>query len=373
MTHILKGLNSRRLQVCSLCSDYGLLHESFLAVLLHSNEENMDAEGSSLSCKAMDKLRAIPGIGLIMALMSGVLFSISSFAVEFTDQVSPCFIVIFMSIMQLFLFIPYSLFTKESFSGVQGERLLVILRSCFGYTSYTLGYLALLYVSFSDTQSIQFSAPVYASFFACVILHEACGLFQVICVIVTLLGVFMISRPSFIFGVKEEDTFTTQDRIIGLSLSFIVSISMSLTYITLRKLERTPTSVLIVWYSLFNVIVGVITVIVWFFVSPESLIPPRHQMDWLMMTLNGCLNAIAQIFLVLSLKLEEARLVSLMRTFDIVVAFVLQVSLSNQPVFWESIVGAVIISSSCVSIALRKYFNAISNSHYSVEDQERNV
>lgn len=306
----------------------------------------------------MERLRRSPSCGLIMALMSGVLFSISSFAIEFTNHVNPCCVIMNMSVLQLLVFVSYSLYRKESFAGVKGERIFVILRSCCGYTSYLCGYLALFYISFSDTQSIQFSAPVYASFFACLFLQEACGIFQVICVVVTLIGVFMISRPTFIFGSTDTDDFATQDRIIGLSLSVVVSLSMSLTYVSLRKLQKTPTSILISWYSAFNVFVSIVAIMAWYFVSPETLILPTTKMDWMMMILNGCLNVVAQVCLVLSLKLEEAGLVSLMRTFDIVVAFILQISFSKQSVFWQSIVGAVIVCSGCVSVALKKYISS---------------
>jgi drug/metabolite transporter (DMT)-like permease len=305
--------------------------------------------------RIMDKLRKIPGFGLLMALVSGVFFATCGFSIELMDGVCPALVVTTMSTIQLAFYLPITLCFGESLLGVKGERCAVLQRSIFGFIAFLLSFMALFYISFSDSSSILFSAPIWVSIFAYFMLKEPCGLFQVGTIIVTLLGVFMISRPTFIFGSTEEDVFTPQQRIIGIVLSFLTSISMSLAYIPIRKMKKTPTTVVITLFSAFSMIAGILTLIVWYFVFPETFIMPHTPMDWAMIALNGCCGVCAQTSLVLSLKLEEAGLVSLMRTFDIVMAFMYQASILDQPVYWQSIIGAIIICTCCVAVALKKY------------------
>lgn len=147
---------------------------------------------------------------------------------ELMDQVSACFVVTTMSICLLVFFLPIALLLKEPLLGVEGERFYVFQRALFGFLAFLTSYLALFYISFSDSSSILFSAPVFVSIFACILLKEECGVFQVACVIFTIIGVFMVSRPSFIFGGTEEDVFTASERIIGVVLSLVACITMSL-------------------------------------------------------------------------------------------------------------------------------------------------
>ena len=74
-----------------------------------------------------------------------------------------------------------------------------------------------------------------------------------------------------------------------------------------------------------------------------------------MVAVNGVFAALNQVALVLSLKFETAGLVALLRTFDIVIAFIFQAGFLNQPIYWTSIVGAVIVTAGCVAVAVKKY------------------
>ena len=65
-----------------------------------------------------------------------------------------------------------------------------------------------------------------------------------------------------------------------------------------------------------------------------------------------------QLMLTVALQIEEAGLVSLARTFDIVLAFIYETTLLSVAVSWTSILGAVIVITGVCIIALRKYLQA---------------
>lgn len=88
---------------------------------------------------------------------------------------------------------------------------------------------------------------------------------------------------------------------------------------------------------------------------------PVTSRDWIIVVINGLLGVANQAALVLSLKFENASLVSLLRTFDIVVAFLYQIAFLEQPVYWTSILGSVIVCSGCVAVALKRYFSTERN------------
>ena len=250
----------------------------------------------------MNKLRVIPGMGLLMAFLSGIVFASAGFTVELMDEVDPAFIVSFRSFVQLVFFLPLCLYLKDPIIGVEGERFALFQRGFFGHIAFTCTYYAFSYVSLSDASSIVFSAPVFVSIFACFILGENCGVFQITTIITTLIGIFLISRPAFIFGSEVDDVFSLQERIIGTILSLVASLSVSYTYVTIRRLQKTPTSVVITFFSIWCIIAGSLTMNVSSYLSNTVTKLPSSLQDWLLALVNGLCGVIGQSLLVVSLK-----------------------------------------------------------------------
>lgn len=344
-----------------------------------------DEEGQLIA-----RLRLIPGIGILMAFISGICFATAGFTVEMI-RVDSLLVVVFRSIAQLLCYGPACLYLKQSVTGIRGERWSVIQRSIFGFIAFTLSYYALDYVSLSDSSAIAFSAPVYVSIFACFILNEKCGLFQILTVIFTLIGVVLISRPDFIFGtdisdshlisfnesysngslflnvsssevvpdpIRTRENFSSRDRVIGVILSFITSLTMAYTFIVMRKLQKTPVAVVITIFSIFCIVFGIICLLILNYGIGMKILLPVTASDYGWLIGNSICGVLGQLFLVLSLKLEEAGLVSLARTFDIVMAFIYQVIFLSQKVYWTSILGAIIVCSGVVACALKKIYES---------------
>lgn len=263
------------------------------------------------------------------------------------------------SLIQFLFYLPVALVLGDPLCGVRGERLVLLQRLVFGFTCFLLNYYSLAYVSLSDASSIAFSAPVFVSIFACLILREPCGPFQVITIITTLIGVTMIARPAFLFPDDNLDRhFHRDERVVGTILSFATSLSMAYTFVLMRRLQKTPVTTVIASFSFFCVCAGGLTAIVLGCVPSYTLHVPCGKQDFLLMLTNGLCGVLGQTFLVISLKIELAGLVSLARTFDIVIAYIYQIHLLHQNATHLSIIGAVIVFSSCASIAVKKLFDA---------------
>jgi drug/metabolite transporter (DMT)-like permease len=249
------------------------------------------------------------------------------------------------------------IYFKESMTGVVGERVALWERCFFGLSVLT-NYYALSYISLADSSAIGFSAPVFVSVFACFLLKEPCGAFQISTVVATLIGVVLIARPSFLFAADVEDIFSEEDRIIGITLSVVTCLAMAYTYVSMRKLKQTPTNVVVATFSIFCIFVCSLTMNIWSFTTGEVIVTPHTSFDWMMIGVNGICGVLGQVTLVLALKLEEAGLVAVMRTFDIVVAFLFQAAFLSQPIHWTSILGAVIVCSGCIAVSLKKYYDS---------------
>lgn len=260
--------------------------------------------------------------------------------------------------IQLVFYLPVTLWLKDGMTGVPGERWYMFQRALFGFICFTLSYYSLSFISLSDASAIAFSAPVFVSIFACFLLNEKCGLFQITTIICTLVGVFLIARPSFVFGNHSDDrVFSPSERLIGTTLSFATSLTMAYTFVMIRRMQKTPTSTVISIFSIVCIVCGLIVVCIIKFATSYPVRFPS-QRDYIFIFVNGMCGVLGQAFLVVSLKIEEAGLVSLTRTFDIVMAFIYQITCLHQEAVLMSIIGAVIVSAGCVACGLKKWYES---------------
>lgn len=258
----------------------------------------------------------------------------------------------------MLVYLPLTLWLKNPLLGVPGERFYLIQRSFFGFITITFNYYSMSFISLSDASAIAFSSPVFVSIFAYFLLKEKFGVFQVTTVFWTLTGVVLIARPSFLFGARAIDRqFSASDRLIGTSLAFVASLCMALAHIMMRRLQKTPTTTVISFFSMFCAVCGLVVVSVLKLTTSCPIRFPAKS-DYVFIFANGMSGVLGQGFIVVALKIEEAGLVTLCRTFDIVIAFLYQITFLNQEILLMSVVGAVVVSSGCVACGLKKYFDA---------------
>ena len=265
--------------------------------------------------------------------------------------------------IQMIVYLPVIVMNRMPVHGVKGERVALVLRGLFGFTSFALCYVAYRMIPLADASTIVFSAPVYVSIFACVFLKEECGAFQVVTIGVTIAGVLLISKPTFIFGDQHEAVVQTALRMEGTVLSLISSLCAALTFVLIRKLQRTPAAVVINAFSIISIASGILALVVLRNCFAEEAgdlaqgigIPDTAaEIMWLIG--NGACGVLGQLCLTVALKIEEASLVSLARTIDIVMAFVFQVIwLPSEAVHWTSLMGAVIVCLGVCVSAVRRW------------------
>lgn len=285
---------------------------------------------------------------------------------EFTFTFSLYFSSLNRSFVQMFVYLPVIVYNGFNLMGAKGERIALFSRGFFGFVSFGLCYIAYRMIPLADASTIVFSAPVYVSVFACILLKEECGIFQAFTVIVTISGVLLISKPTFLFGDTHEAVTEVALRMEGTILAFISSLSAALTFVMIRKLQRTPAAVVINMFSVVSIVCGVLSLAIIYYCFYEEAdtlaqgigIPDTwEEIGWLVG--NGLCGVLGQLCLTVALKIEEAGLVSLARTIDIVMAFIFQIAfLKQEQVHWTSILGAVIVCIGVCVSALRRWLKS---------------
>lgn len=214
---------------------------------------------------------------------------------------------------------------------VRDERTLVFVRCIIGSISVTLWYFALkLPIPFGDATTIRFTLPIWTLILGFFFLNESITLRKVIACIVALLGVVLVVQPQSLFDwlnsltdSQDNEVISSEigqedisGRLLGALLAIISSITLASSLTLLRLCKKTPAEVIIMWLSVFSALFAVLFVVIF-----DTLKLPNNLKDWGLVVLNGLLATLGQVLFTNALKIEQSGVCSVLRSFDIVVAF----------------------------------------------------
>ncbi|KAL9873133.1 solute carrier family 35 member G1 [Glossina fuscipes fuscipes] len=296
-----------------------------------------------------------PYLGIILATLSSLFFSLCSVIVKGLVDVNPMELASFRFVGVLLPAIPIVVYNRQPVFPA-GKRVILLLRCFMGTTGLMLSFYAFRHMPLADASVIIFSTPVFVAIFARVFLKEQCSIFNVITIVLTLVGVVLITRPPFVFGETSASALESE-RFAGKNYDIwgpVAAISSTLfganVYILLRALKGLHFSVIMTNFGAFAliytlIVCGSIGAICW---------PACGHDRWLVVVL-GIFSFLGQILLTLSLQMEQAGPVAIARCADIVFAFIWQIMFFGETPTGYSLLGAVLVVSSVILTALKKW------------------
>lgn len=301
-----------------------------------------------------EKPKRCPGIGLFYAFLSTVFLSIISLLVKTIQGLHAIEISAIRCFFQMLFIAPLLIYHKTGFLGPRDKRVYLLLRGFVGSNAMILLFYAVQQMPLADAIVIMFSNPVFTSLLAWIFLKERCTIWDCVFTVFTLTGVILIARPPFIFGDHLqgiEGDYT--NHIKGAIAAFAGAIAAAFTLVVLRKIGKSVHYYLSVWYY---AVIGFIECIITVSVLGEWKIPSCGRDRW-MLILMALLGIAGQSFLTKALQKEKAGPVALMRTIDVVLAFIFQFIFFNQAPTLLSLGGALCIVASTSGVALRKWYS----------------
>ena len=283
--------------------------------------------------------------GIFLAFMSSIFFSLTSVIVKELEEVHPGTLTSIRFFAMLLFTLPLASSCGKSIYG-DNNKVFLFARGIAGATSLYLRYSAYQLLPIADATVIVLSMPVFVCIFAKIFLKESCGLYHVITLTITLLGIGFTSKLFINFNNSYQSL-----NLLGLLAAFGATLIGSATYVIVRKLKDVHHSVLIfnfAWVALCE------SVIINSFVGNFKL-PSCGFGPW-GLTLLGILSFYGQFFLTIALKNEEAGLVSLIRgSAELAFAFIFQIVIFKEIPDQYSIIGAVLVTFSVILTGLRKW------------------
>ncbi|RWS27898.1 transmembrane protein-like protein [Leptotrombidium deliense] len=301
--------------------------------------------------------------GLLYSLTSSIFFSVTTVIVKYLSEIHPGQMACFRFAGILLFSVPVVMSCGENVFGPSDLRVFVLLRGIAGASSLYLRYNALHYIPIANATVIVLSMPIFVCIFARIFLKEAFGLFHVIALTVTLVGIGFTSKLGIIFGSNEKSAlqgFDRQNEIYGLLSSMGATIVGATAYIFVRKVKGLHHSVILFNFAWVAIIeTSIITYALDGFKLPKCGIAP-----WLLMLL-AIFSFYGQFLLTRALQLEEAGLVSVVRAAaEVFFAFLFQILLFKQIPDMYSFIGAFLVTSAVLLTSVRKWVTTLADNHW---------
>ena len=189
-----------------------------------------------------------------------------------------------------------------------------------------------------------------------------CSVWDVLLFLLAICGVFLVIRPSFIFRTTSNAEVSQKTQIFGSLLACAGALLAAITFTIMRKIGKTIHYLTQVFY--FTIFALTLTSTLTSALQWWS--PPNCRQDRLLLLAIGVLDCFGQLFKTRAFQIEKAGYVSVMRTNDVTIAFILQFVILNTKPVWTSILGALLIILSSVAINIRKWISMKDlNSHQS--------
>ncbi|XP_067883591.1 solute carrier family 35 member G1-like isoform X2 [Heterodontus francisci] len=295
------------------------------------------------------------GLGLCYVLLSCLFFSVTSLLVKKIEGIHALEISGIRCLFQCLFTWPIIVYNELDLLGPKGLRILIFMRGILGATAMMLLFYAIQQLPLADATVIMFSNPVFVTLFACIFLKEKCTLWDPVFTAFTLTGVILIAKPPFLFGSQVSGIeIDYKSRIKGTAAAFGSAVCAAMTLTVIRKMGKSVNYVLSIWY--YSVIGLVLSVIVVSVIQEWRL--PFCGIDRAFLILIGVCGLGGQIFLTKALQIEKAASVALVKTTEVVLAFILQYLFINYSPTWWSLGGALCVTVGTTGVAIRKWYTS---------------
>ena len=257
---------------------------------------------------------------MILFSTMGVFIKLSS------SQLHPLEVVFFRNFLALFFLTPW-IFHQRATVFKSNRKKLYTLRAVFNVVGMAAGFTALTLIPLAEATALSFTAPLFATLGAVLILGEIVRQRRIIAIFFGFVGMLIILRP----GIEAVSP--------GAILAIANAITIAITVLIVKKLTTTEKPITIVAYMAL-------------LQTPMALIPALFYWEWpslITWTWLFCLAGAGTIGHLMYTKAIQLAEVSQLQPIDFVrlpiIALFGYIVFTEQPSIWVWIGGAVIFLS----------------------------
>ena len=275
--------------------------------------------------------------GLRHMLVGAFWFSVMSVLVKIAGRRLPSMeIVFFRGILTLAL--SYAIVRQARIQPVLGvNRRLLLQRGILGAAALACFLFSLTHLPLAESTLIQYMNPVFAILVAHWWFGERMGRGEWMALVASLIGVLLITRPSFLFGGAASGIHPGHALIALMGAAFSGS-----AYATIRQMPKERPEVVVLYLPLMSVPMSLP------FIATNWHAPTWEE--WLLLIGIGIATQLAQTSMTRGLQIEKTARATMVGYVQIIFAGAWGVLLFDEAITLWTIVGALVVLSGMLSL-----------------------
>ncbi|CAM1312391.1 Uncharacterised protein g5972 [Pycnogonum litorale] len=199
-------------------------------------EECMESKNIQTSPEERDRNKYL---GLFFGMLTGVMFASALILSKLgLDRVSEFHFLFYRSSLETIMvttLISCTSNKRELLTGIKREYGYIIANAIFTFSLQSFVYLAISRVSVLNV-TVLLKSNIFTAILAFFVLKESLKAIDLITLMLTIIGITLVCKPTLIFGGSEDITNT--DRLWGTIFALAATLSLSLCFIANRKLQE---------------------------------------------------------------------------------------------------------------------------------------
>jgi len=259
---------------------------------------------------------------IVLMVLSAFAFALLNVFVKKLTQFNVYQIVFFRSIGSLIFTIPFILQHKISILG--NKKLFLMARGLVGFVAMTLFFMSLKHLSMGPAVSIRYISPIFAAFFALLLLKEKIKYFQWVCFAIALSGVFILKG------------FDSEVNGVGLLYAILSSLFTGLVFIIIRKIGHHDHPIVVVNY--FMIIAAILGGV---FAIPQWVNPIGFE--WFALLILGVFGYFGQYYMTKAFQLGEVNQIAPLKYIEVIFTMLIGVIWLGELYSFISLLGVSLI------------------------------
>ncbi|XP_023226823.1 solute carrier family 35 member G1-like [Centruroides sculpturatus] len=275
--------------------------------------------------------------GLIYTCASSIFTCFTSVIAKFIKEINPSELSSIKFLSSLIFSLPLIIYFNQTLLGPRKVRLYLLIGGVVGAPHLVLVFMTLQFMPLADASVILSSTPVFVGILAKILLKESFGIFNIIALLLSILGILLITKVPLLLANRGFDF--GENYVLGVFSALGSTLINAGLYILVRKIKEVHHSVV-----MFNVSwVSMILCLMLSFFFGGFTMPQCGLNQWLVILL-GVSSFVAQCLLTLALQNEHAASVSILRSCIITfLSFIFQIIIFNDIPDACSLSGAFVI------------------------------
>lgn len=308
--------------------------------------------------------RLSPLKGCFFAFLTAVSWSVSNVFIKKASLLNDYDQLTILNLVTVVLMIPIICYNKLNPFGLKGQRVLLSFRGVLSVLGLILIYTALRFIPPSDLSATGHVSILVTALLSRIFLKEKLGIPHIFALVLTIFGVTVIAKPSFLFDSKQENTNSSLNATtglldskhssgfefkLGIGLVVIAAFLFGSIQIMIKKLCNSNvhwsiSTIYAAYYGL-PITIGIEIALYSLKLSNENILNDLNLLlvNILYSTVSAVFGIAGQVFLNVALQYEDATKVAIAKTSDVIFAFILQLIILNIKIDFLSVIGSLAI------------------------------